>query len=138
MFLWSSIDSWFRQHQDIGDGLSVLILHKGLLVLSAFSFTTLVWSEKIWKSETWVFNAPVNEYILAIFKMHTLPETFTLFKFHNSSFYTAFSEIYSESLGDMSLILIVHELPLLVFGKNFANFSRTLLLIFNHCFQIVK
>lgn len=36
----------------------------------------LVWFEKIiWKSKTWAFIAHINEYILAIFKIQTPPQT---------------------------------------------------------------
>ena len=35
-----------QRQQEVGDNLSVCVLHKGLLILSVFSFTTLVWFEK--------------------------------------------------------------------------------------------
>ena len=58
-----------QRQQEVGDKLSVCVLHEGLLILSVFSFTILVWFEKKLKSKTWVFNASVNEYIPAIFEI---------------------------------------------------------------------
>ena len=72
------------------------------------------------------FNASENEYILAIFKIQTPLETFILYKFHNSSFYTNCSGIYPKSLYGMSLILTLleNDLPFQVLCLDFKyNFS---------------
>ena len=85
-------------NQEVGDDVSVCVLHKDLLILSVFSLTTLVFFEKVLEEQNMNFNAPENDYILPIFKIETPPEAFISYKFHNSSFYTNCFEIYTKSL----------------------------------------
>ena len=104
-------------------------LHKALLILSVFWFTTLVWFEKLifWKSKTWGANALVKEYIFEIFKtQNTSQQIFILWKIHNNSFYAT----CCESLDGMSLILILlqYELFQQVLRKIFSRFQEHLFL----------
>ena len=98
-------------------------LHKALLILSMFWFISLAWFEKfIWKSKTWVTNAPVKEYIFEIFEIqNTLQQVLILWKTHNNSFYA----VCSENLEGMSLILTLleHELFQQVLREIFSRFQ---------------
>ena len=89
--------------------------------------TSLVWFEK----KTWVFEAPTIEYICAIFKIKAPSKTFVLWQFYTSFFYTACSRIHFECLdGNLNFIWKWAPPTVLI--------SRTPLLIFNGCFQIVN
>ena len=103
-------------------------LHKALLILSVFWFTSLAWFEKfIWKSKTWVTNAPVKEYIFEIFEIqNTSQQILILWKTHNNSFYA----VCCESLESMSLILTLleHELFQQVLREIFSRFQERLFL----------
>ena len=106
--------------------LSVCMLHKALLIRSMISFYQF---KNFFEKAKLDF---LNEYILEIFYIKTPPETFISWKFHKSSFYTGYFEIYSEILHDIPLILVLleNELPLQVLCKNLAYISKILLLIF--------
>ena len=75
--------------------------YKGQLMPSVFSFITLV---KI-KFLRMIFNALVNEYILAISKTQTSPPACIFWKCHNSSSYTVPFGTYFKILDGLSLVL---------------------------------
>ena len=65
---------------------------KALLMLSVFTFFTLVWLKNFfWKSKKLVFNASVNEWIRTILKMKTPPQVFILLKFVDMVFLNVYS-----------------------------------------------
>ena len=72
--------------------------------------------------------------------MQSPPEIFILWKFHNGSFYTACSGIFSESLDGMPVILTLleNEQHLQLVCKHLVYIWKTSLFSFNDYFQIVN
>ena len=118
-----------KSRQEFGDNLRVCVLPKALLKLSLFIFPGLKKFLKKVKHEVF-FHAPVDKYIVEIFKIQTPWDIFILWNFLYSSFHTGCPEIYSETLDGMDLILTLLEnkLPCRSFVKIWPRFHKGLFL----------